>query len=506
MKKFLILVLALMMLALPLLTACSTQGGDTSGAASQGGEASQGGDVSEDPLATFPLEEKNFGGRTIKILTRNAMHLQQFIPLEEKEGTAINEAVKARNELIEERYGIIIEAYNTENNRPSTDIGLSIQTGNSDYQIVCDSVYFTMQHFTDNWFYSLNDLLDLNQPWWDQSTCNQLTLSDKKFFVAGNAIFQDDAYTAGVLFNKNVYADRYEPTYGSLYKMVEDGTWTLDVMYELARDFAMPDEDGNWMTSGAYYGIVTDGYSGATMLTNGTGAVSAYKDEQNKIVLSGGSEQSVKAFDKVFTILTDRTVSVFAEQFKPTNWGYGSELFIGNHALFSVGYLNSLIGIMTNENPDKVVPGVLPPPKYDAAQEGYHCGINVYQSDVLSIPVCVIDEEELEATAYAMELLGYYSMIESPFGEDSVTYAWYDNSMKLQSVVDDNDSKMLDLITSSRIYDLGGAFDWNGKLIGLYSSNLYADANTLSSTWEANLPGVEAAMQATIDAFNNSIN
>jgi hypothetical protein len=129
------------------------------------------------------------------------------------------------------------------------------------------------------------------------------------------------------------------------------------------------------------------------------------------------------------------------------------------------------------------------------------CGINVYQSDVLSIPVCVIDEEELEATAYAMELLGYYSMIESPFGENSVTYAWYDNSMKLQSVVDDNDSKMLDLVTSSRIYDLGGAFDWNGKLIGLYSSNLYADANTLSSTWEANLPGVEAAMQATIDAF-----
>ena len=504
MKKLLIIALALMMLALPVLTACSTeQGGGTSDEVSQ--DNSQG-EISDDPLAAFPLEEKNFGGQTIKILTRAANHQQQFVAMDENEGTAINTAVKARNDLIEEKYGIIIEVETT--GRPGTDIGLTIQGGTSDYQIVCDSVNAMVGHVVDNWFYSLNDLLELDRPWWDQNACNQLTLSDKKFFVAGNAIFQDDSFTAGVLFNKNVYADRYEAAYGSLYDMVDKGTWTLDVMYELARDFAMPDENAEWMTDGCYYGIVTDGYSGATMLTNGTGAVSAYKDEQNKIVLSGGSEQSINAFGKVFTMLSDRTVSFFAEQYPgtETNWSYGSNMFITNHALFSVGYLNSLLGIMTNATPDKVVPGVLPPPKFDEAQDGYHAGINVYQSDVLAIPVCVVDEDQLEMTAYAMELLGYYSMKESPFGIDSVTYAFYDTSMKLQATTDDNDSRMLDLITSSRIYDLGGAFNWNGSMIGLYSSNLYAESNTLSSRWESALPGVEMAMQQTIDAFNNSIN
>lgn len=505
MKKFLVFALALMMLALPVLTACnSSQGGGTSEAASQGGDTSDGGEVSDDPLATFPLEEKVFEGQVIKVLTRSGRHAQQFVPQDEFEGSAINIAVDARNKYIEEKYGITIEVEMT--GRPGTDIGISIESGTSDYQIVCDSVNAMVSRVVDNWFYSLNDLLDLNQPWWDQNACNQLTLSDKKFFVAGNAIFQDDTFTAGVLFNKNIYADRYEAEYGSLYKMVEDGTWTIDVMYQLAKDFAMPDENGEWMTDGCYYGVVTDGYSGATMLTNGSGAVSAYKDEQNKIVLSGGSEQSIKAFDKVFNLLNDRTVSVFAEQFKPTNWSYGSNLFIANHALFQVGYLSGLLGIMTNETPDKVVPGVLPPPKYDEAQDNYYCGINVYQSDVLAIPVCVVDQDQLEATAYAMELLGYYSMKESQFGEDSVTAAFYDTSMKLQSVVDDNDSKMLDLITSSRIYDLGGAFDWNGKMIGLYSSNLYAGANTLASSWESNLSGVQIAMQQTIEAFENSIN
>ncbi len=499
MKKILIFALALMMLAMPFLTACNNeQPGEVSAESKE--------EISEDPLATFPLEEKVFEGQIIKILTRSSRHAQQFVPQDgELEGSVINAAVDARNKLIEEKYGITIDVEIVD--RPGTAIGESITTGTSDYQIVCEAVYSMIPHVVDNWFYSLNDLLDLNQPWWDQNACNQLTLSDKKFFVAGNAIFQDDNYTAGVLFNKNIYAERYEPTYGSLYEMVDNGTWTIDVMYELARDFAQPDENAEWFTSGCYYGVVTDGYSGATMLTNGSGAVVAYKDEQNKIVLSGGSEQSIKAFEKVFNLLNDGTISFFAEKYPGgTNWGYGSTMFISNHALFSVGYLQSLLGIMTNDTPDKVVPGVLPPPKYEATQENYHCGINVYQSDVLAIPVCVTDDEQLEATAYAMELLGYYSMKESQFGEDSVTAAFYDTSMKLQSVTDDNDSRMLDLITSSRIYDLGGAFNWGGNLIGLYSSNLYAKENTIVSRWESALPGAEIAMQETIEAFENSIN
>jgi hypothetical protein len=86
-----------------------------------------------------------------------------------------------------------------------------------------------------------------------------------------------------------------------------------------------------------------------------------------------------------------------------------------------------------------------------------------------------------------------------------VTTAFYETSLKLQSVTDDNDSRMLDLITSSRIYDLGGAFNWGG-IIGLYSSNLYRGSNTLVSTWEQDYSKIEQAMLDTIDAYQNSVN
>ncbi|MBQ3004184.1 MAG: hypothetical protein IJB88_05805 [Clostridia bacterium] len=493
MKKHLALFFALLMLTLPVLAACGESNEVSEEVSKQVSET-----VSEDENV-FPLEKKFFD-TTVTILTRSGRFSQQFVPDEEYEGSAINAAVEARNQYIEENYGITIEIEKSTN--PIVDIEASITTNTDNYDVVCDNVYSMIQRTTDNWFYTLNDILELDRPWWDQNANNMLTLSDKVFYVAGDAIFADDLFTAGVFYNKSVWTERYENQYGSLYDMVDNGTWTYDVMLELAKDFSQPDADGLWMTDGCYYGVVTDGYTGATMLTNGSGSVSAYKDEQNNIVLSGGSEASVKAFDKVYTMLNDTTVSLYAEQYSPTNWGAPGNYFNSGHALFQVGYISVLLGIMELESADKVNPGVLPIPKYDKEQEDYHCGINVYQSNVLALPVS--NQKNLEATAYALELLGYYSTRESNFGKNCVTDAFYETSLKLQSVTDDNDSRMLDLITSSRIYDLGGAFNWGG-LIGLYSSNLYRGSNTLVSTWEADFSKIEQAMLDTLDAYQNSV-
>ena len=498
MKKFLVLLLALLMLTVPFLSACGDDTETSSSTASNNTSET----VSQEEEAKFPLEEKKFD-TTVTILTRTKRYAQQFVPYDEYEGSAINMAVEARNELIEEKYGIVIEAYATDEPRPAEAIESFITANTPEYDIVCDAAHYMVTRVTDNWYYSLNDWLELDRPWWDQNANSQLTLSDKVFFVAGDAIFGDDLMTAAVLFNKEIWTERYENTYGSLYSIVDEGKWTYDLMFSLAKDFAQPDEEGQWKTEGAYYGIVTDGYTGATMLTNGSGAVSAYKDEQNKIVLSGGNEASVKAFDKVYNVLNDTTISLYAEQFSPANYDATSNSFLSGHALFKVEYIRSLLDIMVSDKPDKTIPGVLPLPKYDETQETYHCGINVYHFDVLAIPVC--NQENLDATAYAMELLGYYSMPESSFGAQSVNSAFYETTLKYQSVYDDNDSRMIDLITNSRIFDLGGAFNWGGNLIGLYSYNLYRGSNTLVSAWEADLSKVEQAMLDTIDAYQNSI-
>lgn len=496
MKKILILVLSLLLIALPTLAACNREKepSDTSTPPS-----SSSGDSNEQG---FPLAKKTFDKQTITILTRNKRFSQQFVPNEEFEGSAINVAVKTRNDYIEENYGLIIEMEET--NTPGNDVATYITSDTCPYDLVCDSVYRMVPKVLENHYLSLNDLLELDRPWWDQSANNYLTLSDKIFFVAGDAIFTDDLFTACVLFNKDEYATRYEAQYGSLYDAVRNGTWTYEMMYELAKANGQPDETGAWMTPGAYYGIVTDGYTGATMLTNGSGTVTASKDSQGNITLNVGTERSISAFSKVYDMLMDGSASMFVEQLtSESKWSDITNQFITGHSLFYVTYLNSLLGVKDSDLNNKVNPGIVPIPKYDQTQDEYFCGVNAYQSDVLGIPVT--NSENLEATCYLMELLGYYSSSDSIFGNQSVTASFYETTLKLQSVTDDNDSEMLDRITANRIYDLGGIFDWGGKLIGVYSSCMYSKANTLASTWDSIKGAVELAMQQTIDSYHESI-
>ena len=94
--------------------------------------------------------------------------------------------------------------------------------------------------------------------------------------------------------------------------------------------------------------------------------------------------------------------------------------------------------------------GVLPVPKLDEEQANYFNGINSYQSSVIGIPSSNVENQE--ATAYLIELLGYYS--------DSVTDAYYEKTLKLQAVEEDADAEMLDLIFNNRLYDLGAIYNW----------------------------------------------
>lgn len=499
MKKLCILLLALLLAALPLLSACGGEDAGSSAAAQSGNTDGT------DPTKVFPLAEKHFGDSTVTILTRKGRYSQQFVPNEEYEGSVINAAVESRNGYIEEKYGIRLEVMET--SRPATDIVTYITADTNDYDLVCDAVYSMVPQVVESYFYSLNDLLELDRPWWDQNANTYLTLSDKVFFVAGDALFSDDMHTAGVIFNKEVYATQFEQQYGTLYDMVDKGTWTYDVMHEMAKAFARPNDEGNWGDIDAYYGIVTDGYTGATMLTNGSGTVTASKDESGNISLNVVDRRSVDAFSIVYDMLSNQNVSTYAERLKgnypDSYFGEITNMFLNGHALFQVAYLSTLVDMKNNALADQTDPGILPIPKFNTEQDGYFCGVNAYQSDVLGIPINVSDN--LEATCYLLELLGYYSGKDSQFGENSVSSAFYETTLKLQSVTADNDSRMIDLITSSRIYDLGGIFNWGGRLIGIYSSCLYNNQNQLVSNWDAIQSSVETAMEDTIQAYRDSI-
>lgn len=494
-KKFLLCVLALLLITTPFLTACKT-GEETSDSAST---------VSGNTNA-FPLEKEVFD-KTIKILCvqteRHKYGELQFAPNEELEGDVINEAVKIRNNYIKETYGITIEVVPCE--YPGEEIKTTVEAGLDEYQIVADAINRMLPNATANYYCSLQDDLKLGSSWWDQSAIENLSITDKTYFVAGDALLTDDDHTYLILYNKGMYAEDsgLANTYGDLYDMVNDGKWTYDKMYEMAKVIAKPDANGQIATSDGTYGLLGEGY-GAGILVEGSGICSAEKTSDGGIELKVDSEQSVNAFEKVFNMMADKSTTYRVEQYgyETGGWGMINNMFIGGQGLFYLGTTAAIGSIRDSELEDKVDFGVLPIPKYSEEQDNYYNGINVYQSTVMAIPTTNVEKKD--ATLYLMEALGYYSKYPVDNG-DSVTSAYYETTLKLKSGVSEDDEKMLDIVFNNRLYDIGAIYNWGGNLISIYSATMKSGSNTLVSSFEAIQNGAQTAMEKTIEEYQNLI-
>ncbi len=493
-KRIILFLAVVMLIMLPLLAACDNDNDD---------ESSTAADVSAE--SEFPYEG-SFGGKTIRILTvDSSRHIYgelQFVPDEEKTGNVVNDRVADRNNLIEERYGLKIEL--TGSQTPVEDAKILITGGTCDYDIIVDAVDKMVTSVTENIFWSLDDVLDLDNEWWDKSSINSLTLNDKHYFVAGDAMITDDDNIYLTLFNKNMYEEnqKLKEDHGDIYQLVKDGKFTFDAFKEMSKTVSVADENGEWSFY-ATYGNLSHGY-GATIMVNGAGVPLAERMEDGTVQLNPGTEKALTVFDKVYEIMSDKTITQRAELIigegpTPSTWGFSElqHMFVSGRGLFYNTTSSSITSLKQTTEAMDFDFGVLPIPKYDENQDNYYCAVNRYQSSVIGIPTT--NSNNLDATAFLLEALGFYSK--------DVTDAYYMTTLQLQALTDDDDAEMLDIIYNNRFYDIGSIYSWgNNALVGLYTSVIRNDtANTVVSSWESIRSSVEADMQKTIEEYQNNL-
>ena len=505
MKRSFLCILICLMLVVGALASCADSGDEQSSS----GSLSQ--SVSGNGGEGFKYDGY-FNGQTVKILCVNTdRHLYgelQFVPNDELTGNVINDAVSERNNYIEQEYGIVIEVESDD--YPSETIATYALTGEYKYDLVCESVDRMVTQIPNNYYWSLDELLDLDDEWWDTEANDILSLDgEKHFFVAGDALLTDDDHIYMTLFNKDLYDTNADvkAQYGDLYEMVYDGEFTLDNFYEISRAVSVADENGEWGVD-ATFGNLSHSY-GATIHVNGAGMGMVERDGQGGLTVTVASERGIDVFQKVYDLMSDKHVTQRAELIigkgpvAPSTYGFAEleSMFVRGKGLFYSTTVSS-ISILKNSTEDRGFEfGVLPTPKYDSEQENYYCAVNRYQSSVLGIPST--NTENLEATAFFMNALGYYNT--HPNAGKSVNDAYFETTLKLQATDTDEDAKMLDLIFDSKFYDLGSIFTW-GNLIGLYGSVINNDANnTLVSSWEAMESPGNTALHETVDQYKNSL-
>lgn len=487
------------------LISCGEQS-ETSASTQSNASSLSNAEVSDD---SFRLDKEDFGGTVLTVLSANNYDYQacELAPLA-LNTEPVNDAAYNRAVLLEQEYGIKLEQTFVECTfglyAISEALREAVITGTDTYQLICAPLHYLAILCTDDAYHDLssidsNDYLDITQPYWDQSTIDDLSLKGKTYFLNGDAIVSDDEATWAIFFNKDIAESHHvAEAYGAsdLYEIVNNGDWTLDVLYAMAKEVTQ-DVDGGGLTwslsTKDIWGLNAQFYD-AYAFTVGTGETMT-RLENGIPIITIGEEANVKAYEKVYNILTDKqTVSIveIENASSPTKYDDIVQFFANGNALFMPEKIGTVsTQIMRNAN---IRYSLLPMPKLDKTQDNYTSTVTIWWCSALAIPITNV--EKFDATCYALEALAYY-------GQKNVTPEYYERTLKYKRFPDDEKATdMLDLIFKNRTYDIGAVMNFGEDMLYFYSNMISNGNNTHISALDSSRDRYQNAIDDFVDGLS----
>ena len=459
MKKTIATLLALVTLIFPLASCKKDKNANTNTDTSSTTQADESGRLAE-------LGSRDFEGEIFTILDANDypdMHVN-FSTDETKFDSKINEALYNRDIRLTVSYNLGGIEYISKTKAADGIDALRTQSlvGTVDYDMVISTAVgataeasggtlaaVALQGVLKN----LNDLqyLSLDKEWWSPLIYKNMLLNDKLFFTTGDIVPSLYQAPAAMYVNMDRFLQYYEGT--DIFKIVEDGEWTLEKLYTMTADLSQDTNKDNVMNaSDDFFGIII-AQNGLSVQNFVIGAGLTFsKVENNSLTMNLKSETLGNAVEKIAMLFPSMsfayggTGSVSERQQNVIN-----VTFKNGKAVFLAHQLEAAMFHLRDMKDDYAV---LPYPKMDANQEQYLSQVNHWCDCFVSAPNA-IPEERLEFVGFVMEAMAAYSNKE-------MRPLVYETVLKLQRVNDAQSSAMIDVIMDGIVVDYAVVHDIAG--------------------------------------------
>ncbi len=499
-----ILVCFLLLFAFGALVACETQEADTSDVSSEK-------DVSEEesrPLFSN-LPEKKYGGETITFLVEGDYQTTyasvEILPKETSDGR-LQDAISARNDLVEEAFDVTIDEVRAENFGDLVGrVRQDNTAGSGEYDVVMPYMSDAATLAQSGLLYDLRTLenIHLDESYYDQGSVRDLSIAGKNYFVTGDVSLLKWDVTHVLEFNKDMIRD-YQLE--NPYELVDSGRWTIDKLHEMARQVTADTDGESGMGYLDTYGFLVNRNFVSSMFI-GCGQRFSIKNSEDEPELAVYSTASTAVFDKIFDLVNDQSASgmidndtsgftIGAKDAGKTVWDAADESTANKRALF---HATSLHGILSLGEFDCNF-GILPTPKLDEGQDDYYCRVSTLYASCIAIPRVVRDVEMSSVIADAM----------MQASTSTVRNAYIDVIMKKRKIQDSESEKMLDIIFESCVYDFGSIYNWGGtseydvnSITGFVNDVAFSGVNNFTSRWQSISSAVQSAMETTIETYRD---
>ncbi len=426
--------------------------------------------------------EDDFNGDEFKFLHYGSTamdYYDEYIWSESFDGGVIGDAVMERNQLVEDKYNVVITA---EECGPMGEATKRMQAGQCDFEVIYEWGSRLKSAALDGMLYDLNDLdINLENSWWVPSANENLNVADRLFIFTNMVTMNSISWADMYYFNKNICD---ELNYEYPYEYVNNNTWTYDVVLEMCLGAEEDlNGDGKMGVEDQFGGI-----SGDTIIGGVCDAPLVDENADGSYTVVPYTEEMVAAYNQYVNKASGLTSFTYVDV-----WDAGIDmsnfdsrfaaarfyLFGEDHQLFLPGSLD-----MTKEFVNmKSDYGIVPCPVKDSGDE-FSCGID-YTAPMFSMPI-QLEDPEMAATVF--DYMAYES-------ENLLLPAFYETTIKTMRTEDVRDYEMLDIIVDSVEYNWTDLYMWDSEL-GMMRSEMFNEGNFASTAKR-----YKAKCQAEVDGI-----
>lgn len=449
------------------------------------------------------LDYSGYGDTPFRILTwgntgGDHWNAYEFIYDESLTGDVLNDAVKTRDTVLEEKMGVKVE-YVVQGGGDITEYArTSINAGSDDFDVASLSVNSAAVLAQEGMFIDLNDysdILNLEEDYWDQGANEQLSFANHLYFTVSDLTLTDKQATWVVFFTKGLlekYPDLTAGYENGIYSMVDEGEWTIEKMANMVKTVSSDTNGDNEMTDVDVYGHCGETFNLAALMV-GCGAVAAKKDANDLPVycFTDNVEQLSESYKYVHDIVTNRDYSM--DSGRMGGYGYTdvwTEGFGGmmqdDRVLFNVTGMNRC-RLYRDMEADF---GIVPVPKANEQQENYRL-LMTGSANCVAIPITAPDKEMICTVLEAMTCLANQTTYE----------AYIEKSLKVKYLRDDESEAMLEIIFDNRVYDLVDIYNIakDAGSMGLFRGG--PNPSSVASTIQALKKFTENSIKKTVSNF-----
>lgn len=430
--------------------------------------------VSDDPETTAYVKEKygdyDYNGYEFRILSIDqGEHYYRLIDeksgneiwYEEDNADAHQHAVFTRNLLAEELLNIkITPRWGGNGSEVPDKIKTNVTAGGDEFDLALASLNKLIQLGVDGRLYSYFNIptFDMNESWWDQELIGTYTYKkDYLFAISGDYTVFDDYAVPVIFYNKNVIEDNNLEDPADL---VDDGTWTVDAMIEMARKATRDLGDGTMDVSDAW-GYVDNDHV-LTHLLEGCQTFVTKVDEEGIPQVVCDSQDFVDTAQYLFNaIALNTSIGSF-------NNDDCVDMMLEDRALFYY----ELLGAINNFRDMESVFSLLPLPKKDLNQKNYSSIVNTVWATALAVP---LTNKHIDQTGVILNVLGGLST-------DTVHKALHEVILGPKLFREKRTVDMLKYALDAKAYDWAKEMSWANSFYTIMREMYNSKTFTLSSS------------------------